>query len=87
LQIFIYFVLSNPNKKYCTTIDAKCPMFLQFSQQTLVFVLKVPETLYQPFAKLHSHIAPYQVLIFSFFPDHLLLVFWELILGYVTPLD
>jgi GTP cyclohydrolase I len=53
----------------------------------MVFVLKVPETLYQPFAKRCSHITPYQVLIFSFCPHHLLLVIWELIVGYVTPLD
>ncbi len=45
LQLFIYFVLSNPNQKDYIAIDAKCPVFLRFSQQTMVSVLRVPKTL------------------------------------------
>jgi hypothetical protein len=46
LQILFYFVLSSPNQKDCTTIDAKFQVFLCFSQQTLVYVSRVLETLY-----------------------------------------
>jgi len=67
--------------------NAKCLVFLRFSQQTLVFVSKVPKTLYQPLVRPHFHKTPCQVLISSFYPHHTLLVFWELILGYVIPLD
>jgi len=86
-KFFFYFLLFSPNQENCIEVDAKCLVFLQFSQQTLVFVSKVPKTLYQPLAMPHSRRGPYQALIFSSCPHHLLLVFWELILGYVTPLD
>jgi hypothetical protein len=62
-------------------------VFLRFSQQTLISVLRVPKTLYQPLARRHFHRTPYQVLISSFYSHRFLLVFWELILRYVTPLD
>ncbi len=87
LQILFYFSLFSPNQENCIEVDAKCLVFLQFSQQTLVFVSKVSKTLYQSFTMPHYCRGPYQALIFSSCPHHLLLVFWELILGYVTPLD
>ncbi len=88
LYNFIFILhFSNPNKKDYTTIDAKCMVILQFSQQTLVSITRIPRTLYQPLIRPHSCKAPYQTLISSSCPHRLLLVFWELILGYVTPLD
>ncbi len=87
LQIFIYFVLSSPNQEYCIVEDAKCLVFLQFSQKTLVFISRVLETQYQPFTRLPFRRAPCQALIFSSYFHYFLLVFWELMLGYVTFLD
>ncbi len=70
LQFFLYFVLSSPNQKNCTIVDAKCSMFLRFSQQTLVYVSKVLKTLYQPFA---MPCFPYQILFFFLVP---IISFW-----------
>ncbi len=65
---------------------SRCQMhvFLQFSQKTLVCISRVFETKYQPLSGPCSHRTPCQVLIFSSYPDYFLLVFWELMLGYVT---
>jgi hypothetical protein len=86
LQILFYFALSSPNQEDCTTVDERGLVFLQLSQETLAFVLKVPKTQYQPLAKPCFHITSCQALIFSSCPHHLFLVFWELMLGYVTPM-
>jgi len=86
MQILFYFALFSLNKKDCTTVHAKCLVFQRFSQETLVFVSKVPKTQYQFLARPHSHKTPYQTLIFSCCPHRLLLVFWELMFGYVTHL-
>ncbi len=83
---FLFCAFQSQSKNYII-VDANCPMFLQFSQQTLVSISKIFETLYQPLTKPCSHKAPCQALISSSCPHHLLLVFWELILGYVTPSD
>jgi hypothetical protein len=65
---------------------SRCQMhvFLQFSQKTLVCISRVFETKYQPLSGPCSHRTPCQVLIFSSYPHYFLLVFWELMLGYVT---
>jgi hypothetical protein len=74
-------VFLNLNEEYCIAIDAKCLVFLQFFEQTLVFVSRVPETQYRPLAKPHSCRAPYQVVISSSYPHRLFLVFWDFMLG------
>ncbi len=87
LQLFIYFVFSNPNQEDYIVIDAKRLVFLWFSQEALVSTSRVLETQYHFFAKPRSHKTPCQALISFSCPHHLLLVFWELMLGYVTLLD
>jgi len=54
LQIFLYFAISSFNQEDYIVIDAKCLVFLGFSPQTLVFILRIFETLYQPFTKVCS---------------------------------
>jgi hypothetical protein len=87
LQILIYFAFSNPNQEDYIIGEAKCLVFLWFSQETLVFISKVPETQYQPVARPCSCKTPCQPLICFSCPHRLLLVFGELMLGYVTPMD
>ncbi len=84
LQILIYFVLFNPNQEYYIIIYAKCLMFLWF-----------PNKHGFPFWKfLKHHINLLPCLVFTehaiklYFLFHcFLLVFQELILGYVIFLD
>jgi hypothetical protein len=46
LQILFHFALSSPNQEDSTIVDVKCLVFLRFSQQILISVSRVLETLY-----------------------------------------
>jgi hypothetical protein len=84
---FLFIVFSNPNKKNYIVIDAKCLVFLWFSQETLVSISRVLETQYQFIGKPCYRKTPFQALISSSCAHHLLLGFWQLMSGYVTPFD
>jgi hypothetical protein len=86
-NFFLNFASSNPNQENFITVDVKCLVFLRFSQWTLISISRVLKTQYKPFTKPCSCKAPCQTLISSSCPHCLLLGFWELMLGYVTPLD